>query len=481
MAWETTIGLEVHIQLKTNSKLFSTASTVYGADPNTQACSLDLGLPGLLPVANQKAIDMAVRFGLSVAANIDQCSFFSRKHYWYPDLPKGYQITQHSRPIIKNGQLPISLSNGETRFINIERAHLEEDAGKLLHHGFHGNAAVDFNRAGTALLEIVSAPELHSPEEAVAYLKTLHRLVRYLDICDGNMQEGSFRCDVNVSIRPTGQTELGTRTETKNLNSFRFVERAIIYEVQRQIALTKQNEPIHQETRLFNPDTGKTYTLRSKEDAEDYAYFPDPDLLPITITDSSIAQEKEKLPELPWVKQARFIKDHHLNPDDAQILTAQRATADYFEETLQYCQADEQLVAHWIIGELFAALHKAHLSINNSPINPQQLAKLLNRLHDTTISNKIAKIVFEAVWNGKGDPDAIIEEKGLQQITDNSLLERCINELFARSEPQIAEYKAGNKKVFTYFVGQIMKATQGKANPAQVNLLLREKLRELYT
>ncbi len=477
MQWESVIGLEVHVQLSTKSKLFSGAATKYGAEPNTQACIIDLGFPGVLPTLNQEAVRLAVKFGLSINADISGRSIFARKNYFYPDLPKGYQISQHDLPIIGKGKLKIILEDGVEKQINITRAHLEEDAGKSLHEDLQGLSGIDLNRAGTPLLEIVSEPELRSAKEAVAYLKTLHALVRYLEISDGNMQEGSFRCDANVSVRPVGEMALGTRREIKNVNSFRFVERAINYEIQHQIAVLENGGKIAQQTVLYDADKNETRPMRSKEEANDYRYFPDPDLLPLLLKSELIESVRSTLPELPWEKHERFMSVYSLNKYDANILSTQRELAIYFEETVQASPAGSaKLVANWIIGDLMAALNKSNLEITSCPMTPQLLASIITRIIDHTISGKIAKSVFEAVWAGEGDADAVIENKGLKQITDNSAIENTIEEILAGNPDQVAQYRAGKEAVFGFFVGQVMKATKGKANPAQVNDLLKKKL-----
>ncbi|MCH9769754.1 MAG: Asp-tRNA(Asn)/Glu-tRNA(Gln) amidotransferase subunit GatB [Gammaproteobacteria bacterium] len=477
MQWETVIGLEVHTQLNTTSKIFSGAACHYGAEPNTQACGIDIGLPGVLPVLNKKVLELAVRFGLSIDADIPSRSVFARKNYFYPDLPKGYQISQFDLPIVAKGSLNILLEDGREKTIGITRAHLEEDAGKSLHEAIHGNSGVDLNRAGTPLLEIVSEPDIRSAEEAVAYLKTLHRLVRYLNISDGNMQEGSFRCDVNISIRPQGTEKLGTRTEYKNMNSFRFIERAIAHEVDRQIDILENGGKVVQETRAYDPDKDSTRTLRLKEEAHDYRYFPDPDLLPVTISPEFIAKIRQELPELPWQKRERFKADYQLSDYDAKLLANHLATAQYFENTLQYAgKAAPKVVANWVNGELAAALNKADLKINDSPISAEQLGGLLTRVADQTISNNIAKKVFSEIWEGKGNADKIIEAQGLKQITDSGAIEKIVDEVIANSPTQLQQYRDGKTKLFGYFVGQVMQKTKGKANPQQVNELLRAKL-----
>ncbi len=477
MKWEVVIGLEVHAQLSTQSKIFSGASTAYGALPNTQACAIDLGMPGVLPVLNEQALNMAVKFGLAVNAHIAKRSIFARKNYFYPDLPKGYQISQYEIPVVGKGHMDIILDNGETKRIGITRAHLEEDAGKSLHEDFYGMTGVDLNRAGTPLLEIVSEPDMRSSSEAVAYLKTLHTLVRYLGICDGNMQEGSFRCDANVSIRPMGETKLGTRTELKNINSFRFVEKAIEYEVTRQIEVLENGGAISQETRLYDADTNTTRTMRSKEEANDYRYFPDPDLLPVCVTEELIQTIKASMPELPAEKLQRFMQAYGLSNYDANVLASSKELADYFEVVAQTA-VDPKLSANWVMGELLAALNKENLAITDSPISAVDLGQLLNRIRDNTISGKIAKTVFSEMWLGKGSADHIIETQGLKQVTDSGAIEKIIDEIIANNPQQLADYKAGKEKLFAFFVGQAMKATQGKANPQQLNDLLKNKLNQ---
>jgi aspartyl-tRNA(Asn)/glutamyl-tRNA(Gln) amidotransferase subunit B len=476
MEWETVIGLEIHAQLATRSKIFSGSATAYGAEPNTQANLVDLGYPGVLPVLNGTAVRMAVRFGLATGAKIARRSIFARKNYFYPDLPKGYQISQYERPVVEDGSLEIVLEDGTRKQIGITRAHLEEDAGKSLHEDFHGLSGIDLNRAGTPLLEIVSEPEMRSAKEAVAYMKKIHTLVRYLEICDGNMQEGSFRCDANVSVRRKGQAELGTRAEIKNLNSFRYVERAINYEVDRQIELITGGGKVVQETRLYDPDRGETRSMRSKEEANDYRYFPDPDLLPLVIDEAVIESVRSTLPELPDEKAARFGREHGLSDYDAGVLTASRELADYFETVVQQLGGQPKLAANWVMGELSGALNKDNLEVTQSRVSPQAFAVLLGRIQDSTISGKIAKEVFEAMWLEGAGADAIIEAKGLKQITDTSMIERAIDEVMAKSPGQLADYRSGKDKLFGFFVGQVMKATQGKANPAQLNELLKRKL-----
>jgi len=476
MEWETVIGLEIHAQLATRSKIFSGSATAYGAEPNTQASLVDLGYPGVLPVLNGEAVTMAVRFGLATGATIARRSVFARKNYFYPDLPKGYQISQYERPVVEDGSLEIVLDDGTRKLVGITRAHLEEDAGKSLHEDFHGLSGIDLNRAGTPLLEIVSEPDLRSAKEAVAYMKKIHTLVRYLGICDGNMQEGSFRCDANVSVRPKGQAEFGTRAEIKNLNSFRFVERAINYEVERQIDLIEGGGKVVQETRLYDPDRGETRSMRSKEEANDYRYFPDPDLLPIAIGDDLIESVRAALPELPDEKAARFVRDHGLSDYDAGVLTASREMADFYETVVARLGGNPKLAANWVMGELSGALNKDNLDVAQSRVTAEALAELLARIADSTISGKIAKEVFEAMWSEGRDADAIIEAKGLKQITDTSAIEQAIDAVMAGNPQQLAEYRSGKDKLFGFFVGQVMKATQGKANPAQLNELLKRKL-----
>jgi len=476
MHWETVIGLEIHAQLATRSKIFSASATAYGAAPNTQANLVDLGYPGVLPVLNGEAVKMAVRFGLATGSKIARRSVFARKNYFYPDLPKGYQISQYERPVVEDGSLEIVLDDGTRKLIGITRAHLEEDAGKSLHEDFHGLSGIDLNRAGTPLLEIVSEPDLRSAKEAVAYMKKIHTLVRYLGICDGNMQEGSFRCDANVSVRPAGQAEFGTRAEIKNLNSFRFVERAINYEIERQIDLLEGGGKVVQETRLYDPDKGETRSMRSKEEANDYRYFPDPDLLPLAIGDDLIESVRATLPELPDEKAARFVRDFGLSEYDAGVLTASREMADFYETVVAKLGGQAKLAANWVMGELSGALNKDNLDVAQSRVGAEALAGLLARIVDNTISGKIAKDVFEAMWSEGAAADAIIEAKGLKQITDTSAIEKAIDEVMAKNPQQLADYRSGKDKLFGFFVGQVMKATQGKANPAQLNELLKRKL-----
>ena len=475
MQWEIVNGLEVHTQLSTQSKIFSGAATAYGAAPNTQACAVDIALPGVLPVLNRGAVERAIKFGLAVGSTINRRSIFARKNYFYPDLPKGYQISQFEIPVVSGGEIVIQVGDKE-KTVRLTRAHLEEDAGKSLHEDFQGMTGIDLNRACTPLLEIVSEPDMRSSQEAVAYAKTLHSLVRYLEICDGNMQEGSFRCDANVSVRPVGVDKLGTRCEIKNLNSFRFLEKAIDYEVRRQIDILEDGGSIVQQTRLYDSDKDETRSMRSKEDANDYRYFPDPDLLPLEITEAWIDQVRATLPELPVAKRNRFVSEYGLPAYDAGVLTASREMATYFEEVLQALGGEAKLCANWIMGDLSAALNKDGLEMADSRVSSAQLAGLLKRIGDGTISGKIAKDVFEAIWNGEGDTDAIIAAKGLKQISDSSEIEKIVDEIIAQNPGQVAEYRGGKDKVFGFFVGLAMKATKGKANPAQLNDILKHKL-----
>jgi aspartyl-tRNA(Asn)/glutamyl-tRNA(Gln) amidotransferase subunit B len=475
MAWEAVIGLEIHAQLATKSKIFSGASTAYGAPPNTQACAVDLGLPGVLPVLNEEVVRMAAKFGLAIGATVAPRSVFARKNYFYPDLPKGYQISQYELPIVKNGHIQIEVDD-EEKTIGITRAHLEEDAGKSLHEDFHGLSGIDLNRAGTPLLEIVSEPDIRSPTEAIAYMKKLHLLVRYLEICDGNMQEGSFRCDANISVRPKGQKEFGTRTELKNLNSFRFVERALNFEIERQIDVLESGDTVVQETRLYDADKNETRSMRAKEEANDYRYFPDPDLLPLVIEPAFLEQVKADLPELPEEKKRRFMQQYGLSLYDASMLTSSRELADYFEETVKVSGCEAKLCANWVMGELAAFLNKNNLDITASSVSADQLAGMLRRITDKTISGKIAKKVFEAMWAGEGDADTIIEKRGLKPVTDTGAIEKLIDDVLANNPKQLQDYRGGKEKLFGFFVGQVMKASKGKANPAQVNELLKKKL-----
>ncbi|MDP3280886.1 MAG: Asp-tRNA(Asn)/Glu-tRNA(Gln) amidotransferase subunit GatB [Nitrosomonas sp.] len=477
MQWEIVIGLEVHAQLSTQSKIFSGSSTAYGAAPNTQASVIDLALPGVLPVLNKGAVERAIKLGLSVGAKINSPSIFARKNYFYPDLPKGYQISQYELPVVQGGNIQIQI-DGIEKNVRLTRAHLEEDAGKSLHEDFHGMSGIDLNRAGTPLLEIVSEPDMRSSAEAVAYAKTLHALVRWIGICDGNMQEGSFRCDANVSVRPRGTEKLGTRCEIKNLNSFRFLEKAIDYEARRQIEILEDGGSIRQETRLYDANKDETRTMRTKEDANDYRYFPDPDLLPLEIPQSWIDQIKQTLPELPQARRDRYVSEFALSAYDASVLTSSREMADYFDATLKQLPAQAKLCANWIMGEISGQLNKEGIEMTACPITPAQLAALLTRIHDGTISGKAAKTVFESMWNGELDKnvDAIIEAKGLKQISDDSAIEKLVDQVLAANAQQVADYRNGKEKAFNSLIGQIMKATQGKANPAQVNAMLKKKL-----
>ena len=477
MEFECVIGLEVHAQLMTQSKIFSGSSTAYGASANTQACAVDIGLPGVLPVMNRQAALMAATFGLAVGATVNPVSIFARKNYFYPDLPKGYQISQYEIPVVSGGSLEITTDAG-SKTIRITRAHLEEDAGKSLHEDFDGMTGIDLNRAGTPLLEIVSEPDLRSPAEAVAYLKKLHTLVRTLKICDGNMQEGSFRCDANVSIRPRGETTLGTRTELKNINSFRFVERALYHEIDWQISVVEAGGAIVQETRLYDPDADLTRPMRGKEEAHDYRYFPDPDLPPLVIDEADLALVRSQLPELPDARQARFVAQHELSKDDAAQLTGQSEIADYFESAVEHAQGESRLTANWINGELMSWLNKNDISISDSPVTPAMLGQLICRIQDKTVSGKIAKQVFAALWESEndGDVDALIQSRGLTQITDTDAIAQAVNDVIAGFPDQAEQVRAGEEKVIGFFVGQVMKATSGKANPQAVNELLKKQL-----
>lgn len=477
MQWETVIGLEIHAQLATKSKIFSSASTEYGAEPNTQACAVDLGLPGVLPVLNREAVRMAVKFGLAIDAQIDEFSVFARKNYFYPDLPKGYQISQFEKPIVGLGYTDIEVEEGQPIRIGITRAHLEEDAGKSLHEDFQGMSGIDLNRAGTPLLEIVSEPDMRSAAQAVAYMRKIHSIVRYIGICDGNMQEGSFRCDANVSVRPKGQEEFGTRAELKNINSFKNVEKAINIEVERQIDVLESGGKVVQETRLYDADKDETRSMRSKEEANDYRYFPDPDLLPVQVSQALLDEVRATLPELPDARRQRFVNELKLSAYDAGLLTTDRELADYFETAVNAAEGDTKLTANWVNGELSAALNKENLSIADSPVSAENLGQLILRIKDNTISGKIAKQVFAALWAKEGDSaDAIIESKGLKQMSDSGELEKLVDEIIAANQDQVEQYRAGKTKVLGFFVGQIMKNTGGKANPGQVNQLLKAKL-----
>lgn len=473
--WEVVIGLEVHTQLQTKSKIFSGSSIAYGAEPNTQASAVDIALPGVLPVMNLEAAKLAVKFGLAIGAEINQRNVFARKNYFYPDLPKGYQISQMELPIVGFGTMDIETADG-TKTIGITRAHLEEDAGKSLHEDFQGQTGIDLNRAGTPLLEIVSEPDMRSPSEAVAYLRKLHSLVRYIEICDGNMQEGSFRCDANVSVRPRGQKEYGTRTELKNINSFRFVERAMEYEIERQIDILEDGGSISQETRLYDSDKHETRSMRSKEEAHDYRYFPDPDLPPMILEDSFLEDVKATLPELPTAKKARFESEFGLSAGDADLLTADREVAEFFENTIKASKAESKIVANWMIGELFANLNKSELEISQSPISTAQFALLLDRIADKTLSGTAAKQVFAALWEKQGKVDEIIESKGLKQITDTGAIEAIVDEVISACPDQVQQFNDGNEKVIGFLVGQVMQKSKGKANPKMANELLRKKM-----
>jgi aspartyl-tRNA(Asn)/glutamyl-tRNA(Gln) amidotransferase subunit B len=460
--WESVIGLEIHAQLATASKIFSGASTAFGAEPNTQACAVDLGMPGVLPVLNREVVSMAIRFGVAIDAEIDRHSVFARKNYFYPDLPKGYQISQFELPIVGTGRISISPAEGEHKEVGITRAHLEEDAGKSIHDQFPEQSGIDLNRAGTPLLEIVSEPDMRSAKEAVAYARKIHSLVRYLEICDGNMQEGSFRCDANVSVRHKGEQQLGTRAELKNINSFRFLERG---------------GRVVQETRLYDAERDETRSMRSKEEANDYRYFPDPDLLPVTVSDEDIARIRAELPELPEQKKQRYIDDLKLSDYNAELLTGNRDTALFFETALAESPELSAQLVNWILGDLAGALNKAGLEISDSPIKPAMLTQLVSRIADNTISGKIAKEVFDAMWQGEGRADDIIEARGLKQITDSGAIETLIDEVIAANPEQVEQFRAGKEKVLGFFVGQVMKQSQGKANPGQVNAILRDKLK----
>jgi len=480
MQWEIVIGLEIHAQLTTASKIFSGSATAFGAEPNTQASLIDLGMPGTLPVLNAQAVRKAVKFGLAIDAEIGMTNVFARKNYFYPDLPKGYQTSQMDHPIVGKGYLDITLEDGTVKRVGVTRAHLEEDAGKSLHEDFQGMSGIDLNRAGTPLLEIVSEPDMRSAKEAVAYAKTIHSLVRYLGICDGNMAEGSLRCDCNVSIRPKGQAEFGTRCEIKNVNSFRFIEKAINTEVQRQIELIEDGGKVVQETRLYDPNKDETRSMRSKDEANDYRYFPCPDLLPVVLEPAFLEEVRAELPELPQQKRERFESEFGLSTYDASVLSAQRELADYFEEVQRVC-GDAKLAANWVMGELSSLLNKADLDIEQSPVSAAQLGGMILRIKDNTISGKIAKMVFEALANGEGDSaDVIIAAKGLKQVTDSGAIEAMLDEVLATNAEQVEQYRAAEEakrgKMFGFFVGQAMKASKGKANPQQVNELLRKKL-----
>ena len=475
MAWEVVVGIETHAQLLTRSKAFSGASTAFGAAPNTQACAVDIALPGVLPVANRATVEHAIRFGLAIRAEIRRRSIYARKNYFYPDLPKGYQITQYEQPIVQGGELKI-IVEGREKSIRLTRAHLEEDAGKSLHEDFHGLTGIDLNRAGTPLLEVVSEPDLRGAQEAVAYARALHALVVWIGICDGNMQEGSFRCDANVSVRRAGDANLGTRCEIKNLNSFRFMERAIEYEARRQIALIEDGGRVEQETRLYDPERDETRSMRTKEEAHDYRYFPDPDLLPLVVSEEDIEAIRRSLPELPAARRDRFAREYGLTPHEAGFVAASRAAADYFEALVKASGAEARLCANWQMGELAAALNQDEIEISKSKVPAKDLAGLLGRIADGTLSGKLAKEVFDAMWAGEGAADAIIEKRGLRQISDAGAIEKLVEEVLAANPKQVEDYRAGKEKAFNSLVGQVMKATKGKANPTQVTEILRRKL-----
>ncbi|BAF61452.1 Asp-tRNA(Asn)/Glu-tRNA(Gln) amidotransferase subunit GatB [Candidatus Vesicomyidisocius calyptogenae] len=475
MKWETVIGLEIHVQLNTKSKIFSSALTKYGKKPNSQACAIDLGLPGVLPVLNVEAVNKAIRFGVAINAHINKRNIFDRKNYFYPDLPKGYQISQMDWPIIGKGKIEIILGN-QTKVICITRAHLEEDAGKSIHDMFDDNTAIDLNRAGIPLLEIVSEPDMRSAKEAVAYTKKIHTLVQYIDICDGNMQEGSFRCDANISIRPKGQKELGTRAELKNINSFKFLERAINFEVKRQKDILEEGEKVVQETRLYDSIKNETRSMRLKEETNDYRYFPDPDLLPIEISNELLEKVKQTLPELPDQRKTRFVVELGLSEYDADVLTSQKSLADYFEVMLEDNIVNIKLCANWVMGELSAALNKHQIDIQNSPITAPALSLLISRISDDTISVKTAKDVFKYMWDSKNSADEIIKVRGLKQMTNMVEIEVIIEQVIANSTLQVSQFKLGNNKILGFFIGKIMELTGGKVNPKQVNELLRKKL-----
>ena len=476
-SWEAVIGLEIHVQLATKSKLFSGASTNFGALPNTQACDIDLALPGVLPVLNEEVLKMAVKLGKALNANINTPTSFARKNYFYPDSPKGYQISQMDKPIVEDGFLDIELEDGSSKRIGITRAHLEEDAGKSLHEDFEGQSGIDLNRAGTPLIEIVSEPDISSPEEAVAYLKSIHSIIKYLEISDGNMAEGSMRCDANVSVRKIDSKDLGTRTETKNVNSFRFVEKAIQYEIERQINEIETGNTITQETRLYDSQLNTTRPMRTKEFANDYRYFPEPDLLPVVLEDKFIKKVLEEMPEMPDEKKKRFVNEYNLSEYDSSLLAADKDLADFFEIATKESNA-AKLSANWIMGELSAELNKENLNIQDSKITAKQIGKLVLRIEDSTISGKIAKEIFEKMWTTGQEVDSIIEEEGLQQVTDLSAIESMVNKVIDDNPDQLKQYLEGKDRLFGFFVGQVMKESQGKANPAHVNQILKEKLKE---
>ena len=476
MTWEAVVGLEIHAQLATRSKIFSGAPAAVGAEPNRQACAVDLGLPGVLPVLNAEALRMAVMFGLATNAEIASRSVFARKNYFYPDLPKGYQISQYELPVVKRGAVEVALDDGSRKRVGITRAHLEEDAGKSVHDAFPGETGVDLNRAGVPLLEIVSEPDMRSAGEAMAYMRTIHSLVRYLGICDGNMEEGSLRCDANVSVRRSGETALGTRTEIKNLNSFRFVGRAVTREIERQIETLENDGTVVQETRLYDAAADETRAMRGKEEANDYRYFPDPDLLPVELGPEYVERIRAGLPELPDAKLQRFRSEYALGENDARRLTASREIADYFE-AVAGASRQPRLAANWVTGDLAAALHRAGVEITHSPVGPEALATLIVRIADGTLSGKMAKEVFESVWRREGDPDSVIARRGLVQISDAGTIEGFVDRVIAAHPAQVGQFRAGKEKVLGFFVGQVMKSTRGQANPEQVNRILRDKLR----
>jgi|TARA_B110000438_G_scaffold103299_1_gene102120 aspartyl-tRNA(Asn)/glutamyl-tRNA(Gln) amidotransferase subunit B len=475
--WEAVIGLEIHVQLSTKTKLFSGASTKFGALPNTQACNIDLAMPGVLPVLNEEVLKMAIKLGIALNANINSPTSFARKNYFYPDSPKGYQISQMDRPIVESGYLDIELEDGILKRVGVTRAHLEEDAGKSLHEDFEGQSGIDLNRAGTPLIEIVSEPEISSPAEAVAYLKSIHSIIRYLDISDGNMAEGSMRCDANVSVRRIGETELGTRTETKNVNSFRFVEKAIHYEINRQINELESGGRITQETRLYDSQKNTTRPMRSKEFANDYRYFPEPDLLPVILEEAFVESVKKEMPELPEEKKIRFTKQYNLSEYDSSLLVADKELADFFEECVNVSDSPK-LTANWIMGEFLAELNKNNLSIHQSKVTAQALGTLISRIEDSTISGKMAKDVFEKMWQSSKGPDEIIKDQGLHQVTDLSEIESMVEKVILENQDQLKKYLSGKDRLFGFFVGQVMKKSKGKANPAQVNDILKKKLKE---
>jgi aspartyl-tRNA(Asn)/glutamyl-tRNA(Gln) amidotransferase subunit B len=474
MSWETVIGLETHVQLSTKTKLFSRASTAFGASPNTNVNLIDCGLPGVLPSVNKEAFYKAIRFGMAIGAQINQTSIFDRKNYFYADLPKGYQITQMDLPIVLGGSIEI-LTDDLAKVINITRAHLEEDAGKSIHDEFDGFSAIDLNRAGTPLLEIVSEPEISSAKEAVAYMKAMHQLVTYLDVSDGNMAQGSLRCDANVSIRKSGDSKLGTRTEIKNINSFKFIEKAINFEIKRQIKILENGEKVTQETRLYDSAKDETRPMRSKEFANDYRYFPEPDLLPVVISDEEMQKIKDEFPELPTEKETRYQNEYGLSSYESQIIASSKSMADFFESSLASVK-NYSLLANWIIGDISAYLNKELIEIHESKLNPENIAMLINRIDDQTISGKIAKSIFEEMCTNGSSPDQIIKSKGLKQITDYDSIEKVVDEVIGNNSEQVKGYQSGKEKLFGFFVGQVMKKTQGKANPKTVNRILKEKL-----